>query len=74
MMYTAKKLPFAPVVGRRAKYPFKTMKVGESFTIPKDTVKHESLASYAYKRAAQLRRKFSVMVLSDGRIQVYRWK
>lgn len=48
------------------KYPFKTMEVGASFLVPKDTVVSQSFRVYALHRAKKLGKKFSVRAEPEG--------
>lgn len=56
--------------GRPAKYPLRTMEVGDSFLVPIDVV--ESVRSAANNVSTRTRAKFTVRRLEDGTVRCWR--
>ena len=55
------------------KYPFKSMKVGHSFAVPKKAAPH--LKGYVYKVSERMNRKFVCRALKEGNMEVLRvWR
>lgn len=74
-MLKPKSMPFAENrSGPKPKYPFATMKVGQSFVVPAGGVTLSTMMPYACKRGRVLRKKFRVTTLPCGDLQVYRAK
>lgn len=74
-MIVPAKLPFTKAQrGPQPKYPFSTMRVGESFVVEKGAVNYRSFSAYVCARSRELRRKFLIARLPGGALQVYREK
>jgi hypothetical protein len=67
-------IPDAPVrkSGPKAKYPFDTMEVGESFILPAGTKRYRSTQIYCSNRSTHLGKRFRCRELPNGDIQVWR--
>lgn len=78
-MYKPELLPIPehakPGVGRLAKYPFRTMSIGESFLIPpsdQTTSTARNMQVYCWRIGQKLSKSFTRTILDDGTIQVIR--
>lgn len=54
------------------KYPFETMEIGDSFTLPPGEVRFDNIKSYAYRKGVQLGARFIARQMSKGQIRVTR--
>jgi hypothetical protein len=66
-------LPPIPRPGRASKYPFRSMDIGTSFTIPQGTMEFYSAQIYCYTRNRVLKpKRFTCVENPDGSIVVTR--
>lgn len=58
----------------KTKYPFRKLNVGESFTIPAESLNKRSLTALCSRFGKSLDRKFAMIIHNDGRCEVGRIK